>query len=261
MGQTDKDEIKERGIYMDVKFYMKRDGVNPNYIDLESYFKGMKYMECEGLEDLGKPKNIYTETYADADTLRAYIPNPTDIKREATTITFTFAFFGDNRQTVYNKFNVYTKGRKIYYYDTARLKEAYMVLMDKTSPKEDVYKGKPYMVVEYKFQNLWGECKPKVTLPTFELVGSSTTGTVGKSISFTFNIDGTQLQGTKDVALYINGKFEKTGDEGLNYIVYSPNKGGFYRAQAKYYHNNYLLESNIWTFGVPVDSNPNQPQD
>lgn len=144
---------------MHVKFYMKRDGVDNDYFDLESYFDGMKYMECKGLEDLGKPKNIYTETYADADTLRAYIPAPTDIKREATTITFTFAFFGGNRQVVYDNFNEFIKGQKIFYYDTARKKQPYMVLMDSTSPKEDVYKGKPYMVVEYKFQNLWGESK------------------------------------------------------------------------------------------------------
>lgn len=136
---------------------MKRDGVDSSYVDLESYFGGMKYSKCEGLEDLGKPKNIYTETYADADTLRVHIPQ--SVKREATTITFTFFFFGANRQDIYSRFNEFIKGQKIYYYDTARQKRAYMVLMDKTAPKEDIYKGShPYISVDYKFQNLWGEC-------------------------------------------------------------------------------------------------------
>lgn len=142
---------------MNIKFYIKRKS-DTDYTDLESYFNGMKYSKCVGLEDLGKPKNIYTETYADADSLRVHIPE--DVKREATDITFTFIFFGENRKSVYDRFNEFIKGRRLYYYDTARNKQAYMVLIDKTEPKEDIYKGsKPYMSVDYKFQNLWGECK------------------------------------------------------------------------------------------------------
>lgn len=142
---------------MNVKFYIKRES-DTDYTDLESYFNGMKYSKCVGLEDLGKPKNIYTETYADADSLRVHIPE--EVKREATDITFTFIFFGENRKSVYDRFNEFIKGQKLYYYDTARNKKAYMVLIDKTEPKEDIYKGsKTYMSVDYKFQNLWGECK------------------------------------------------------------------------------------------------------
>ena len=142
---------------MNVKFYIKRES-DTDYTDLESYFNGMKYSKCVGLEDLGKPKNIYTETYADADSLRVHIPE--EVKREATDITFTFIFFCENRKSVYDRFNEFIKGQKLYYYDTARNKQAYMVLIDKTEPKEDIYKGsKPYMSVDYKFQNLWGECK------------------------------------------------------------------------------------------------------
>jgi hypothetical protein len=142
---------------MEVKFYIKRES-DANYTDLESYFNGMKYSKCVGLEDLGKPKNIYTETYADADVLRVHIPE--SVKRTATDITFTFIFFGENRKSVYDRFNEFIKGQKLYYYDTARNKQAYMVLIDKTEPEEDIYKGStPYMSVDYKFQNLWGECK------------------------------------------------------------------------------------------------------
>ena len=142
---------------MDVRFYMKRSGVDDVYIDLEAYFKGMRYSKCDGLETLGKPKNIYTESYSDSDTLRVYIPRK--VTREATTVTITFYFLGEGRHGIYDRFNAFLKGNRIYYYDTARQRLAYLVLMDSTSPKEDVYRGStPYMAVDYKFQNLWGEC-------------------------------------------------------------------------------------------------------
>mgnify|MGYP006976641627 FL=1 len=44
----------------DIKFYLKKEGVNEEYVDLESTFKGMKYLQCKGLDDKGKPKNKYT---------------------------------------------------------------------------------------------------------------------------------------------------------------------------------------------------------
>jgi hypothetical protein len=136
---------------------MKRDGVDEDFINIEEYFKGMKYMKCEGLEDLGKPKNIYTETYADADYLRVHLPE--NVKREATTIKFTFAFAGENRTSVYGLFNEYITNAKIQYYDTARYKEAYMINIESSAPKDDIYIGStPYMTVEYTFKNLYGKC-------------------------------------------------------------------------------------------------------
>lgn len=142
---------------MGVNFYMKRDGVDNAYIDIEQRFKGMKYMQCEGLEDKGKVKNIYIETYADSNSLRVHLPNA--IAREATNIKFTFVFFGDNRQKTYEDFDSFINNRKIYYYDTKRLKRAYMIYQNNTEPKEDIYKGSmPFMIVEYIFQNMLGEC-------------------------------------------------------------------------------------------------------
>ena len=63
---------------MDYKFYMQRcdkygspmsvpDGTPnkdllENQIDLESYFVGLRYRSCQGLNTIGKAKNIYTET-------------------------------------------------------------------------------------------------------------------------------------------------------------------------------------------------------
>lgn len=143
---------------MDVKFYIKDLSIG-SLSDIETIFK-VKYMSCTGLEELGKPKNIYTETYADADKLRLY--QPSDIAREATKITFTFAFLGDKatRQKRYDNFNKFLEGKRLSYCDTARLRMVKeMVLMDKTEPKEDVYKGQGYITAEYTFQNLYGECE------------------------------------------------------------------------------------------------------
>jgi hypothetical protein len=145
---------------MEVQFYMKRLGVDSDYIDIEERFKGMRYMKCDGLEDLGKPKNIYTETYADAAKLRVFQPN--EIKRTATTITFSFAFFGDSdtRQRLFDDFNTFIENQRLSYYDTARNKKVIeMILLGASKPKNDVYLGQGYITADYTFQNLYGECE------------------------------------------------------------------------------------------------------
>lgn len=148
-----------------VKFYMQKVDANGALIsdtlrDLEAYFLGMKYSKCEGLLNKGKRKNIHTETYADSDTLRVW--QGEEVTREATTITFTFVFAGSTRQSVYDSFYEYVKNGVIAYYDTARMKEARLVLIDALEPSDDIFVGStPYIKADFKFQNLWGECKNK----------------------------------------------------------------------------------------------------
>lgn len=148
-----------------VKFYMQKVDANGELIsdtlkDLESDFDGMRYSRCVGLMNKGKRKNIYTEQYSDSDTLRVW--QGEEVTREATTITFTFAFAGNHRKSVYESFYNYVKNGVISYYDTARMKEARLVLIDALEPSDDIYKGStPYIKAEFKFQNLWGECKDK----------------------------------------------------------------------------------------------------
>lgn len=149
----------------DVKFYMQKVDANGALIsdtfkDLESDFSGMRYSRCVGLMNKGKRKNIYTEQYSDSDTLRVW--QGEDVTREATTITFTFVFVGNDRKSVYESFYNYVKNGIIAYYDTARMKEARLVLIDALEPSDDIYKGStPYIKADFKFQNLWGECKNK----------------------------------------------------------------------------------------------------
>lgn len=125
--------------------------------DLEKDFAGLRYVKCEGLEAKGKPY-IYTEKYADSDELRVYIPD--QINREATTITLSLCFIGEDRRDIYNNFYDYVKKGKFKYWDTVRNKEALLVLTNEVSPKEDSLKGStPFIEVDFKFQNLYGATK------------------------------------------------------------------------------------------------------
>ena len=150
------------GIY---KFYMQKVDAEGKLIantkkDLETDFNGLKYSQCVGLLAKGKRKNIYTENYADSDTLRVW--QGENVTREATTITFTFVFTGASRQSVFQSFYEYVKNGVISYYDTARMKEACLILVDNVEPSDDIFVGStPYIKADFKFQNIWGECKNK----------------------------------------------------------------------------------------------------
>lgn len=143
----------------EIKFYMQKEG--ESVIDLESHFDGLRYQKCVGLNDKGKRMNVYTEEYSDSDTLRVW--QGAEVTRKATTITFTFYFIGDNRHQAFNDFYAYVKNGKISYWDTARNKEALLVLSDEVKIGEDDWKGSPQnFKVDFKFQNLWGECRDKI---------------------------------------------------------------------------------------------------
>ena len=150
-----------------VNFYIQREG-GYEY-DLETSWKmtvpdineppcGILYSKCDGLFDKGKRVDIHTETYADSDEMRVWIGEK--ILREPTTITLSLYFTGRHKGEVFDSFMSFLENSKLYYWDTSRLKKAYMILKDAVTVKEDVHKGSiPYMLVDFKFQNLWGECK------------------------------------------------------------------------------------------------------
>lgn len=141
-----------------IYFYMAKEGENA--ISIEDHFKGLRYVQCDGLLSKGKRTNVYTEKYSDSDTLRVWQGD--EVVREATDITFKFIFVdteSTNRNDTYESFYNYVKNGKITYYDTKRNKEALMILVDAIKVKEDKWKGStPYIEVDFKFQNLRGEC-------------------------------------------------------------------------------------------------------
>lgn len=148
------------------KFYIQREGEDA--ISIEDGFSriapdgkphcGILYSKCTGLFDKGKRLDVHTETYADSKEMRVWLGD--EIVREPTKITLSLYFVGYFRKDVFNTFMNVVENSKLYYWDTARRKKAYMVLIEAIPVKEEVYKGStPYMLFEFKFQNLWGECK------------------------------------------------------------------------------------------------------
>lgn len=150
---------------MDVeyKYYMSRyvDNSWEAETSLEDYFNGMLYLSCSGLSSKGKPKNIYTESYAETDELRVYLPDV--ITRENTDIEFSFAFKGENRRDIYDKFTDWVSGYKIKYWDTCRNRVAEMILQEAIETSDDEIIGsEPYITVKFKFKNIKGTTEKKV---------------------------------------------------------------------------------------------------
>lgn len=117
------------------------------------------YRKCEGLENYGKAKNIYQETYADSNTVR--VDFPTTITREATTITLDIVVkrgTGSLNTIMQHLISILGASEPIVFWDNVRKKMAVMSLTNAVEPKEDTYKGMNYLECEFKFQNLIGYC-------------------------------------------------------------------------------------------------------
>lgn len=122
---------------------------------LEQDFQGLRYASIDGIEALGAPKNVYSESYADADRLRVYAP--TEIKHKETPVTLTLYFVGDNRFTSLNAFNEYVKKGFHRYWDTARNKWFAFFVKDELKPAEQMWHGStPYLKMDYKLTNIFG---------------------------------------------------------------------------------------------------------
>lgn len=153
-------EINEVGVYIG-----KYENAGWSWTNIQNYpldtWRTLLYRKCTGLEDVGKPKNIYTETYADSDVTRTDFPDT--ITYEATTITLNLivkrensVIDGDNDlKTVVDMLQFTTP---TVFWDTVRNKMAIMALLNAAEAKEDTYKGMKYLEVELKFNNLMGYC-------------------------------------------------------------------------------------------------------
>lgn len=123
--------------------------------NLEKDFAGLRYSKIEGIEQIGKAKNIYSETYADADRLRVHVP-PT-IQNDATTVTLTLYFVGDDRFASLDAFNAYVRDGFHRYWDSARNKWFAFYIQDELKPAEQMWYGTtPYLKMEYPLKNIFG---------------------------------------------------------------------------------------------------------
>lgn len=115
----------------------------------------IRYSKIDGIEAIGAPKNIYSESFADADRLRVYIPSV--VKHKETVVTLTLYFIGESRQEVLNDFNRYITNGFHRYWDTARNKWFAFYIKDELKPAESMWYGStPYLRMDYKLVNIFG---------------------------------------------------------------------------------------------------------
>ena len=128
-------------------------------IDIEAQFK-CKYVKFEGLSETGKVKNVYTETYAETEELRTYIPDEVLYENTELSLTLLFAPSSNNENDVQDNersFFEYVSGHKIEYHDTFRNRYVSLLLLNKPEVVGEVlYGGSRYREVKYTFKNIYG---------------------------------------------------------------------------------------------------------
>lgn len=143
--------------------YMQRVDVEgqPVY-DIEEQFSGLLYMRAEGMNDIGKAKNVYTETYADSDRLRVHLPPDGNYTNEATKITMHFLVVGDeaSRQATIRSFENYVREGIHRYWDDARNLEFDFIVQDEIKVSDEKWHGSsPYVEIQVVMQNLNGSTR------------------------------------------------------------------------------------------------------
>lgn len=143
--------------------YMQRVDIESQPIyDIEEQFGGLLYMKADGMNNIGKAKNIYTETYADSDRLRVYLPNDGVYTNEATKITMHFLIVGDeaSREATIQDFQNYVIEGIHRYWDDARNLEFDFIVQDEIKVSDEKWHGSsPYVEIEVVMQNLNGKTR------------------------------------------------------------------------------------------------------
>lgn len=143
----------------DIQCYLQKDDGVSAAINTKSLCQGMYVLEAKGLADYGKAKNIVTESYAEGDGLRAYIPSDGVIKREATDVSLKLLFLddgSDGRYQQYDTFIAYMKSNIVFYWDSVRKRKARLLFVEKSSPEEHFKGSLPYIEATVKFKNVDG---------------------------------------------------------------------------------------------------------
>ena len=135
------------------------DEAKGEIIDIEEHFK-CKYVKFEGLSETGKVKNVYTETYAETEELRTYIPDDVLYENTDMSLTLLFSPYSENDSDVQDNeraFFEYVSGHKIEYHDTFRNRYVSLLLLNKPEVVGEVlYGGSRYREVKYTFKNIYG---------------------------------------------------------------------------------------------------------
>ena len=153
--------------------YMQRIDIRgQSEINIEDAFPGLFYMKATGMNDIGKPKNVYTEHYADSDRIRVYLPKrningrqvaDTDaITNEPTKIEMTFLIIGDvsSRQETLRLFSDYVRTGILRYRDDARNRQFEFVVTEEIKVSDERWHGsQPYVEITIPMQNINGKTR------------------------------------------------------------------------------------------------------
>lgn len=143
--------------------WMQRIDVESQALDIENVFSGLLYMRADGMNEIGKPKNVYTEGYAESDRLRVYLPSDSNYANEATKITMHFLVVGDEsqRQSTIRNFYDYVRVGVHRYWDDARNLEFDFIVQDELKVSDERWYGSsPYVEIAVVMQNLNGKTRP-----------------------------------------------------------------------------------------------------
>lgn len=144
-----------------IQCYLQKDDGTSLAINSKSRWGGMYNLESKGLADYGKAKNIVTESYAEGDGLRPYLPPSSEgIKREATDVSLKMLFIDHpthgSRYEQYDDFIAYVENDVIIYWDSVRKRKARLLFTEKSSPEENFKGNLPYIIATIKFKNIDG---------------------------------------------------------------------------------------------------------
>lgn len=145
-----------------IRHYMQKltpPGIEVLPVDIESKFQGLRYMKAEGMYTIGEAKNVYTEDYAESDTLRYYLPSDDAYANKATVINMTFLILGNEnqRRNTINAFEDYVRKGVHSYWDNARKRMFAFIVKDEIKESEERWHGtQPYVELTIPMQNIAG---------------------------------------------------------------------------------------------------------
>ena len=123
--------------------------------DLEVDFEGLRYLKATGLNDIGEAR-VYTETFADSDRTRVYIPS--EVTHKQTTVTLSLVFVGKKRHETYDAFLAYITNGFHAFWETARNKRLVFYVESNISPSEELWSGSnPYLKLDLTLKNVYGK--------------------------------------------------------------------------------------------------------
>jgi hypothetical protein len=137
----------------------------------------VRYRKFKGLESAGKPKNVYTETYAEAPIARVYDTYSGGVRHETLSVDLDLVFLGTARTAAKDALVTFLESGEgiTVWWDNIRQKCAILLFDQAVEPDEDVYVSTtPFLEYVFKFTSLTG-VHPKVAVTWTDIDSIPTT--------------------------------------------------------------------------------------